>query len=157
MHLTEGWHQTDVLRQGQGSDESCVCPFFISIGQFFSQLDLDDDEIMLIDMKGGIEHFARGTCNAVDRILMVVDPTWGSIKLAEKVSGIARSIGKPVYIVLNKVTDRNEQKVRSRISDSDRIIGVIRVDDDIRAAGLEGKEIEAGCSLMDKIASELIA
>lgn len=58
--------------------------------------------------------------------------------------------------MLNKVTDRNEQKVRSRISDSDRIIGVIRVDDDIRAAGLEGKEIEAGCSLMDKIASELI-
>ena len=45
-------------------------------------LTLAEDEIALLDMEAGVEHFGRGTDNSVDGILMIVDPSFESLYLS---------------------------------------------------------------------------
>lgn len=91
----------------ESANEACACPFNAVMAQFVPMLNLADDEAVIMDMEAGIEHSGRGTDNASDVIVMVVDPSYESIKLSGKVSEIGSSIGKPVLIVLNKVTYEN--------------------------------------------------
>ena len=53
-------------------------------------------------MEAGVEHFGRGVDNSVDLILMVVDPSFESLKLTKKIQQLGESIGKPVFFVLNE-------------------------------------------------------
>ena len=43
-------------------------------------------------LKAGIEHFGRGIDNSVDLILMVVEPSYESLALTEKVSELGQSL-----------------------------------------------------------------
>lgn len=138
------------------ADEACACPFNAIMAQFIPALDLSDDEYVLVDMEAGIEHFGRGTDDGTDAIIMVVDPSYESLKLSSKVAGIAEGIGKPVYFVLNKVTDSNEKAMKQGVGDQDRICGILHDNDEIQSTGLSGKELTAGNAEVEKMVDKLI-
>lgn len=139
----------------KAADESCACPFFISIGQFFAQLQLDEDEIILIDTEGGIEHFARGTDDSTDTVVMVVDPTYKSIVLSKKIADIAGGIGKPVYYILNKMDDAVLPMVEEGIPDRSLVIGIVREDADLEEDALDGNEVDADSDVIRDIVARL--
>lgn len=121
--------------------EGCACPMGMLVKQFIGNLRLNPDEVVITDTEAGIEHFGRGIEENADAILMVIDPSYESIKLSEKVAELSGSIGKPVYFILNKVDESNEQFMRETIGDLHTVIAAIPADASLLLAGLRGEEI----------------
>ena len=123
--------------------EGCACPFGVITQQFISNLKPERDEIVLVDTEAGVEHFGRGTDNSADAIFMVVDPSYESLKLAGKVSELCKSIGKPLFFVLNKVTPDIESTMSDTVRQYGRIAGILPAYNTILQAGLKGYELQA--------------
>ena len=109
--------------------------------QFISNLKLNSDEVLITDTEAGIEHFGRNLEKDIDAILMIIDPSYESIMLSDKVSELSSSINKPVFYVLNKVDNKNEIYLREGICDKEKIIASIPADSNISFAGLIGDEL----------------
>ncbi|MBC3887088.1 ATP-binding protein [Acetobacterium paludosum] len=133
------------------ANEGCSCAMGTVIGQFIANLQLNKDQVALMDMEAGVEHFGRSIDNGVDMILMVVDPSHESLKLTKKIAGLAASIDKPIYYILNKTTDGNKKVMCESIEKSEKIIAEIGLDQEIMEAGLTGKEL----FLSETIATDL--
>ncbi|AKB27847.1 Nickel insertion protein [Methanosarcina siciliae T4/M] len=121
--------------------EGCACPMGMLVKQFIGNLRLNPDEVVITDTEAGIEHFGRGIEENADAILMVIDPSYESMRLSEKVAELSGSIGKPVYFVLNKVDGANEQFMRETLEDRNTVIAAIPADSSLSLAGLRGEEI----------------
>ncbi|MGQ9584350.1 MAG: ATP-binding protein [Anaerolineae bacterium] len=82
----------------------CVCPENVLLKALVTHLLLRRDEVLVMDMEAGIEHLGRATAQAVDALIVVVEPGRRSIQTAETVVRLARDIGlQRVYAVGNKV------------------------------------------------------
>lgn len=123
------------------ANEACACPFNAVMAQFIPMLDLGENDVVIMDMEAGIEHFGRGTDNATDCVLMVVDPSYESIKLSQKIGEICEGIQKPIYYVLNKVTPENREAMRAGVKNADQICCELGMDAQIMNAGLMGNEL----------------
>ena len=72
--------------------------------EFLKKLQVADDEIVVVDMEAGIEHFGRGVEASVDAVIAVVEPSLESVSLAERIKILASGVeAKFVGAVLNKV------------------------------------------------------
>jgi CO dehydrogenase maturation factor len=66
---------------------------------------LEGDAVTLIDVEAGIEHYGRGIEKNVDQVIVVVDPTFESILIAQKVSILCQGMGIKNYgIIINKIS-----------------------------------------------------
>ena len=139
------------------ANEGCACAMNDVMKQFIANLQLTADEFALMDMEAGIEHFGRGVDNGVDMLLMIVDPSFESLRLSKKIQELGASIGKPVRFVLNKVTDDTRQTMAEAIADSEKIAAVLPADAQIAAAGLAGEELTNSCPGVQELARELAA
>jgi len=110
--------------------------------QFLDHLDLGDDEVVIADTEAGIEHFGRGVDQGADVILMVVDPSFESLRLAEKVADMAARIGVPLRYVLNKTDPISAARLRESMPDPSRVVCEIPQDPGILAAGLDGRVLD---------------
>ncbi len=131
----------------QAANEACACAFVAVVAQFLTVLDLEKDDIVLLDMEAGIEHFGRGVENSVDAVMMVVDPSMESVRLSGKVMDICDSIDKRSFIVLNKVDPAMESTVRKNMVYPERIAGTVHVDSGILESGLSGRALEPNAEI----------
>lgn len=122
------------------ANEACACPFNVVMVQFIPMLKLAENDVVIMDMEAGIEHFGRGTDNFTDCVLMVVDPSYESIKLSRKIGEICDGIQKPIYYVLNKVTPETAEAMRSGVQ-KDKVCCELPMDTEIMTAGLMGNEL----------------
>jgi CO dehydrogenase maturation factor len=100
--------------------------------------------VTLIDMEAGIEHFGRGVETNVDIIIVVVDPVFESMIIAEMVARISEIMGKKkVIALLNKVGSKNIESLMKKDLKERNVdyLGTINYDDEIQKAGFEGKMI----------------
>ena len=67
------------------ANEGCACTMNSILKQFIQHLTVGKNEVVLLDMEAGVEHFGRGVDNSVDLILMIVDPSFESLKLTKKI------------------------------------------------------------------------
>jgi CO dehydrogenase maturation factor len=121
--------------------EGCACPMAEVIRLFLERLDLKDNEVVLVDMEAGVEHFGRGIDKSLDAALILVEPSFESAALATKVSLLAKQSGiKDVWAVLNKVPSQSvEDKLRERLSKTRiNVIGTIHYDPKIAESCLDG-------------------
>lgn len=135
--------------------EGCACPMGVISRQFISNLELNPGDVVITDTEAGIEHFGRNVEKDVDAVLMVVDPSYESLKLSEKVSELSGSLNKPVYYVLNKVDSSNESVMRETIGKSEKIMAAVPSESKISLAGLTGEEIEGEYPEINKLAKFL--
>ena len=102
--------------------------------------------VQLIDVEAGIEHFGRGVEQNVDLILVVTDPTFESLLIAEKITDLCSQMGKErVWTVLNKVqTKEMESMMRGELKKKKiEILGVVHFDEELMTAGLMGTQLRA--------------
>jgi CO dehydrogenase maturation factor len=99
--------------------EGCACSMADVARIFLDKLTLQEKEILIIDMEAGIESFGRGVERTVDTVLILVEPTFESMALAEKVSYMADGIGVGnVFAVLNKVPSKDiETVIQNKLDD----------------------------------------
>jgi len=124
--------------------EGCACPMGAVSREFLRKLRLKENEVAIVDMEAGVEHFGRGVGMGLDSVLAVVDPSFESIIIAERVKKISAEmeIGD-VWAILNKVNSEEvEAKLREELAKRDiAVIGSVRYDPEIFEADLEGRRV----------------
>ena len=142
------------------SMEGCACPMGAITREFLKILQLSPNEVALIDMEAGIEHFGRGIEANIDTVVAVVEPSLESIELARKVMDLTVSSGATFGgAVLNKVSSEEQRSyLRDRMSVvSVPVIGIIDYNDSIQTAALRGKPCPADSNgEVDRIAARLL-
>jgi CO dehydrogenase maturation factor len=133
---------------------------------------LGEYAVTVVDFKAGFEDSARGAITSLDWIVVVLDPTQASIKLAADMKAMVREIKagvapatqhleihrlaelarrlfreariKDVLFVLNKVADEEtEGYIRQKLGEAGiQPLGLVHQDPSIAAAWLKGNAIE---------------
>jgi CO dehydrogenase maturation factor len=82
----------------------CICPESTILRALVTHILLRQDEAVLLDLYAGVEHLGRATADAVDAMLVVVEPTSRSLAAARQIARLAGDIGlSRLYLVANKV------------------------------------------------------
>jgi CO dehydrogenase maturation factor len=127
--------------------EGCACPMGVLSREFLRKLALDSGQIAIVDMEAGVEHFGRGIESGVDAVLLVVDPSFESIQLAERVRSLTVGIGiGSTYAVLNRVpTDEAARRLTVALRERNLdVLGAIPYDQGIFEAGFDGGAVPLG-------------
>jgi CO dehydrogenase maturation factor len=135
--------------------EGCACPINALSSKFLEILDLKEGEFLIADTDAGIEHFGRGVENGVDILLVIIDPSRESILLAKKISELGQQVDKPVYYILNRVTDQETQDLLMNSIDRKKIIAIIPENKEIFMSGLVGNEFNMEVEGIKKVADML--
>lgn len=87
--------------------EGCACPMGVLSREFLRKLTLETDEMAIVDMEAGVEHFGRGVETSIDAVLIVVEPPLESVDVGQKIHDLASGIGiKNRWAVLNNVPSK---------------------------------------------------
>jgi CO dehydrogenase maturation factor len=124
--------------------EGCACPMGALSREFLKRLSLQKDEVAVVDMEAGIEHFGRGVETSIDSVLIVTEPSFDSLELAEKIRALAAEVGvERVWTVLNKIRSREiASRLREELEKRDiSVIGSIGYEPEIFQSGLEGRPV----------------
>ena len=118
----------------------CVCPESVMLKMLIMHLVLGRDEVVVMDMEAGLEHLGRGTSQAVDRLLVVVEPGRRSLDTAETVRRLAQDLKlNKIGVIGNKIRNESDKEfIRKGLPDFE-ILGFIPYSDDVIEADLTGK------------------
>ena len=124
--------------------EGCACPMGVLSREFLKKLLLKEDEIAIVDLEAGVEHFGRGVETSIDRVLVVVEPSFESLDLAERIKGLTGGIKKNLWAVLNKInSERFASRLESELNKRQiEVIGTIPYDSTIFEACFEGRALK---------------
>jgi CO dehydrogenase maturation factor len=132
------------------SMEGCACPFGMLGREFLAKLKLSSEDVVLVDMEAGIEHFGRGVETSVDTVIATVEPSMESITLASKIRQLSQTTGVNRFAaVLTKI---NSEIVESTLKDELKkagvpVIGAIPYDDMVFEACLKGQRLSGNKAL----------
>lgn len=126
--------------------EGCACPMGVLGREFLNKLKLEGGTQTIVDMEAGVEHFGRGVETSIDSVIVIVDPSYESIQLADKVKSMVTGIGlNKARAILNKITtDEMASRLRNELSKRNiDTVGCIRHDQDIFEACFEGQPVKS--------------
>jgi CO dehydrogenase maturation factor len=122
--------------------EGCACPMGVLSREFLKKLALQENELAIVDMEAGVEHFGRGVDTSIDSTLIVVEPPLESVYVGQKIHDLASGIGiKNIWAIMNKVPSE-EIFIRLKAELEKRhieVVGCIYYDADIFNSSLNGK------------------
>jgi len=141
-----------IKRGGTG----CYCAEGVLLQALLGHLLLQRDEVVIIDMEAGIEHLARGTAKAVDKLVIVVEPGRRSIETARRIRELAHDIGiNNIAVVGNKVhSDAEKDFITTSLPDID-ILGFIPFDQALVDADLANRPIHESSQQISHRVSEI--
>jgi len=124
--------------------EGCVCPASVLLKALMRNLILKKDEMVILDMEAGVEHLGRKTAEAVDIMIILVEPGLKSLETAERIKRLATDIGiKKISCVVNKVSSHEEEVfVKNKLKELEiEVLGTIPRDPTVIIADMEGKPL----------------
>ena len=117
----------------------CVCPEHVLLKRVVSNLIVNRNEVVILDMEAGLEHLGRGTTDFVDRFIVVIEPGVRSIQTYKKVKQLAADIGvNKISVVANKVRSGQDRDFLSGSIPSDELIGFVSYSEDVIASDRKG-------------------
>ncbi len=128
--------------------EGCACPMGALNREFLKKLVLAENQLAIVDMEAGVEHFGRGIDANIDTVLLTVAPSMESIAVAEKIRHLAAGIHKDLVAVLNNISsDKVASGLKRELKQREiEVIGVIPQDPVIFQACLEGNALDRGAA-----------
>jgi len=126
--------------------EGCACPMGVLSREFLRKLQTTDDEVVVVDMEAGVEHFGRGVETSVDAVLTVVEPSLESVSLAERIKELTSGAGaRFTGAVLNKIgDDAIGTQLAGELKKRDiRTLGVVPFHRDFVRSALEGGTLQS--------------
>ncbi|MFH2011655.1 MAG: P-loop NTPase [Pseudomonadota bacterium] len=145
-YIIEGDHKRLItIGKIQQSLEGCACPMGVLTRELLKKLKLEDNEIAIVDLEAGIEHFGRGIEDSIDAVIAVTEPSLESINMAEKIKELSSGTGaKFAGVVLNKVGsgsiyDKMKEKLAKRKLP---LLGKISFNEGIVEACFKGQSLE---------------
>jgi CO dehydrogenase maturation factor len=93
-----------VMGRVKGGGMGCICPESVLLRSLVQHLLLERDEVLIMDMEAGTENLGRATAQAVDAMLVLVEPGLRTIQVAHMIAELAREIAIPhLYAVGSSV------------------------------------------------------
>jgi len=125
--------------------EGCACPMGVLSREFLKKLRTDDDEVVVVDMEAGVEHFGRGVETSVDAVLVVAEPSLESVSLAGRIKELTTGAGaKFAGAVLNRVSSGQiAAQLTEALNGRDiPVLSTIPFRQEFLEAGLEGRPLD---------------
>jgi CO dehydrogenase maturation factor len=120
----------------------CYCPENALLQALITHLLLGRDEVVILDMEAGVEHLGRATAKAVDRLIVVVEPSRRSVETAHRIKKLAEEIGlHNIAIVGNKVRSQSEREFLTSSLPGFEFLGFIPYDQAIVEADLANRSL----------------
>lgn len=125
--------------------EGCACPYGLLSKVLLKKLELADDATVIVDAEAGVEHLGRGVEEGIDIIVVIVDPTVEGVAIASLLRKESDRIGKPLYVILNKVTPEIASIMREKLKEQGLSASTeVSLDPEIFNSGLQGGMLKAG-------------
>lgn len=155
--ISDGNIRLMVMGGVQQGGSGCLCPENALLKTLVAHLILGRGEVVVMDMAAGLEHLGRGTAEAVDRLIIVVEPGRRSIDVAQRIRTLAADIGlQKLYLVGNKVRGPRDREFLQQALEGFQFLGYIPYDEKIIEADLKG-EFASDVSEQTRAALEEIA
>src|SRR3972149_5645052 len=117
----------------------CICPESAMLRSLITHILLRRDEMVLLDMYAGVEPLGRATADAVDAMLIVVEPTARSLATAAQIKKLAQDIKLPnLFIVGSKVAGDQDKEFITKGAPGLEVLGFIPDDPRVREADRQG-------------------
>jgi CO dehydrogenase maturation factor len=120
--------------------EGCACPMGVLSREFLKKLKLGINELAIVDMEAGVEHFGRGVETSIDEVLIIIEPPLESITVGQKILELALEMGiKNIWAIMNKVPSVEiAESLKIRLQERHfGVAGCLYYDADIFKASLE--------------------
>jgi len=145
-----GGLQLLVLGAVQKGGGGCACPENVFLRSLLSEIFLNRDEVILVDMEAGIEHLGRSVTKAVDRMLVVVEPGSRSVATAGAILKLGRELGVESFgIIGNKVRNVEQRDWMISQFPEELYLGTVSYSEIVCEADLRQE------ALFDKLDSDL--
>jgi len=122
------------VQQGGGG---CLCPEGALLRALVQHLFLYRHEAIVMDMEAGLEHLGRATAQAVDQLLIVVEPGQRSIDTAKKIQKLAADIGlASVSLIANKLRHDADRQFITTALEGCELRGLVPFDERLLTADM---------------------
>lgn len=136
--------------------EGCACPMGALARNLLNNMETTSEDVIFVDTEAGIEHFGRGIEEGCNLILMVLDPSYESSRLSEKIKELSEKAGKPCYFILNRTDEIMAQSMMNTV-DITHILTSIPSNLEVFRAGFTGEELNVELSEIESIADFLVS
>ncbi len=120
----------------------CYCSENALLQALITHLLLERDEVVIMDMEAGVEHLGRATARAVDKLIIVVEPSRTSVETAHRIDKLAREIGlKNIAVVANKVRSQADKEFLTSSLSGFEFLGFIPYDQSIVEADVNNRPV----------------
>ncbi len=120
----------------------CICPESAMLRSLITHVLLRRDEVVLLDMYAGVEHLGRATADAVDAMLIVVEPTARSLGTAAQIKELAQDIKlSKLYLVGSKIRNHEDKQFIEERSPGLPVLGFLNDTEDVIEADRQGLAI----------------
>ncbi len=125
----------EVKKGGSG----CLCPESTLLRALVTHIVLVRNEVVVMDMEAGIEHLGRATAQAVDRLIVVVEPGRRSIDTARNIRKLASEIRlENISVVGNKIRNEKDEVFLKEHLSGFEFLGFLPFDNTLIEADLSG-------------------
>ncbi|MFH1757633.1 MAG: carbon monoxide dehydrogenase accessory protein CooC [Pseudomonadota bacterium] len=129
-----------VMGTVQKGGGGCVCPENVMVKTLVAHLLLGRDEVVILDMEAGVEHLGRATAQAVDKLIVVVEPGQRSLEVAQKIRQLAADIGlRNIGLVGNKIRKQADREFLLEHMPEIPFLGFLSYESKIVEADLSGE------------------
>jgi CO dehydrogenase maturation factor len=120
----------------------CACPENVLLRSLLSEIMLNRDEVVIVDMEAGIEHLGRATAGNVDKMLIVVEPGQRSVDTANSIIKLGQEIGiRNFAIIANKVQNPEQESWIKKSFSDNLLIGMLSYNETIRESDILQKPL----------------
>jgi CO dehydrogenase maturation factor len=120
----------------------CICPESAILRALTTHILLNRNEVVLLDMYAGVEHLGRATADAVDAMLVVVEPTARSLATAAQIKALAEDIKiTNLFLVGSKVQGDDDRAFIQEQSPGLPVVGYLEDDPRVRQADRRGEAV----------------
>lgn len=136
----------------------CICPESTILRTLVTHILLRRNEVVLLDMYAGVEHLGRATADAVDALLIVVEPTARSLGTAEQIKALAGDLRLTrLYLVGSKVQSEEDRAFIRDHSPGLPVLGFLPIDPGVRQADRTGAPVFDTAPALAQAARDLAA
>jgi CO dehydrogenase maturation factor len=120
----------------------CYCSENALLQALTTHLLLERNDIVIMDMEAGVEHLGRATAKAVDKLIIVVEPSRTSLETARRIDKLAREIGlKNIAVVGNKIRSQQDKDFLTANLSGFQFLGFIPYDQAVVEADVNNRPV----------------
>ncbi|MEA3335781.1 MAG: carbon monoxide dehydrogenase accessory protein CooC [Chloroflexota bacterium] len=120
----------------------CLCPENALLKALTTHLLMRRNEVLILDMEAGVEHLGRGTSQAVDAMIIVIEPGRRSVGVMEDIKRLATDLGmKNLYLVANRIRGEADKEFIRKMAGDLPVLGFLPYDPQVIEADLTGQAV----------------